>query len=111
MSSFTTTDINVVSSSILNQGRIAGKVMEGPRPQPGLTVILKTGDAKGPEKAKAVTQADGSFVFDQLAPGPYTLSTKKAVSYRQAEKQVQVTAGKTTDATLDLSILPLAKGA
>ena len=57
--------------------------MEGPWPQAGLTVVLRTGDAKGPEHSKTVTQADGSFVFDQLTPGSYTLSTSKSVSYRQ----------------------------
>jgi hypothetical protein len=73
--------------------------------------VLKMGGPKGPERAKTVTSADGTFVFDQLSPGSYTLTTDKPISYRQAEKQVQVTAGKTTDAVLDLSIqAPVTKG-
>lgn len=104
LSSFVTTEVPVVSPTVLNQGRIAGKVLEGPRPQSGLTVTLKTGGAGGAEQGKAVTQADGTFAFEQLSPGTYTLATQKPISYRQAEQQVQVAAGNTTSATLELSI-------
>ena len=56
-------------------GTIAGKVMIGERPQPGVTVSLADGEGK----PKGETKADefGKFKFEKLAPGAYTVKTTK----------------------------------
>ncbi len=56
-------------------GIIAGKVMIGERPQPGLAVALA--DAEGKPKGEATTDAFGKFKFEKVAPGAYTVKTGK----------------------------------
>ena len=63
-------------------GEIRGKVVEGPRPQPNLIVILT--DERGKEIARTRTLADGSYVFEQVTPGRYRLVCVKPESQRRA---------------------------
>ncbi len=52
---------------------VYGRVLDGAgEPVPGLTVTLH-----GPSPGMTSTSADGAFRFDDLAPGPYSLSAKK----------------------------------
>jgi hypothetical protein len=81
-------------------GHIRGRVLEGPRPQAELEVVLK--DTKGAEKAKTATRADGSFAFEDVPPGKYQVSTHKPLSQRKGEMPVQVEAEKTAAVTLEL---------
>jgi hypothetical protein len=74
-------------------GAIAGVVTGPGGTQPGATVILK--DDKGKEKDQQKADANGRFIFGQLEPGTYTVSS--AVGERKDSKQVPVSAGKTTD--------------
>ncbi|MBY0230830.1 MAG: carboxypeptidase-like regulatory domain-containing protein, partial [Gemmataceae bacterium] len=60
---------------------ISGRVLEGDRPQAGLTVVLT--DEKGAEKATAKTDADGKYSFKGVAPGKYRLGASKTAPPRR----------------------------
>jgi Carboxypeptidase regulatory-like domain len=83
-------------------GEIRGKVVEGPRPQPNLTVILT--DERGKELARTRTQADGSYVFAQVAPGRYRVVCVKPESQRRAILGVIVEPDRMARADLALSL-------
>jgi len=78
-------------------GKIEGTILEGAsddeRPQANLEVVLR--DEKGAEKAKAKTDEKGKFVFDNVEPGKYKITTVKTASVTKAEKAVEVKAGET----------------
>ena len=63
-------------------GKIAGTVLQGAQPQGELEVVLS--DDKGAEKGKAKTKADGTFAFEDVAPGKYRLAVTKASNGRVA---------------------------
>jgi Carboxypeptidase regulatory-like domain len=63
-------------------GQIRGKVLEGPRTQPGLEIILR--DGKGVELRRTKTKADGSFLFEDVPPGSYVIFCSKPDSRRRA---------------------------
>lgn len=83
-------------------GNIAGVVMIGELPQPGLVVSLRDGDGK--EKATTTTDDKGKFKFEKVAPGNYTVaSSRKDSSYGSAgSAPVQVEVDKTAKVTLPL---------
>ncbi|MGE3807482.1 MAG: carboxypeptidase regulatory-like domain-containing protein, partial [Gemmataceae bacterium] len=86
-------------------GKIVGVVMEGMRPQPGLTVDLTNTDKpppKGQPTATTKTKEDGSYEFANLAPGNYSLSCSKESSGRVAKVTVVVPAGQTVTSNLSL---------
>ena len=83
-------------------GEIRGKVVEGPRPQPNLVVILT--DERGKEIARTRTQADGSYVFEQVAPGRYRLVCVKPESQRRAIMGVIVEPDRMARVDLALSL-------
>lgn len=90
-------------------GRIVGKVTEATNPQDGLEVILAPAAPKTPEeKQKATkttkTKPDGSYVFEDVAPGKYTLSCSKLISGRSVEETVEVGPDQTVTAPLALII-------
>ncbi len=59
-------------------GQIRGVVMEGDRPQPDLQVTLRT-DVGAPV-ATQQTDLEGGFAFENVAAGPYYLTSVKALS-------------------------------
>jgi hypothetical protein len=83
-------------------GQIRGQVVEGPRPQPNLTVILT--DEAGKEVARTRTLADGSFLFGKLPPGRYRLQCSKPESLRRASQGVIVEPDRMAQAALSLSL-------
>jgi len=118
--SYATATIELTDTDPITPGRIVGTVLEGPRPQPGLVVILsqtpkddaKTNDAKtkpaqakeaqATEIARATTTADGVFRFDNLAPGTYHLATSKEASRTKAKADVEVKPHATSTVSLEL---------
>lgn len=97
-----TVEVLDVDPATLRPGGIAGKVLEGPRPQPGLTVILR--DEQGNDLKKTRTQPDGTFQFDVVPPGRYQLFSHKPESGRRALQPVTVPAGGMQRVNLALSL-------
>ncbi|MCA9260262.1 MAG: carboxypeptidase regulatory-like domain-containing protein, partial [Planctomycetales bacterium] len=83
-------------------GKITGSVQEGLRAQPGLNVELR--DAQRKALAKAVTDAQGKFLFADLAPGDYLVWCTKPQSQRIGGAEVKVEAGQTAKADLKLAL-------
>jgi hypothetical protein len=77
----------------LPPGKIEGTLLEGDRPQPKLDVSLL--DAKGTEVGKTKTKDDGTFAFDDVAPGSYKVTAVKTASVTKAEQAVAVKSGET----------------
>jgi hypothetical protein len=63
---------------VAKKGSIAGVVVEGERPQKGLKVDLV--DAAGKVLLSTNTAADGTYVFKDLLPGDYRVSSAKTTS-------------------------------
>ena len=109
LSSYATTTVNLLDGDKKpGPGRIVGVVQEGTNPQADMEVILSPTDAKTPqEKDKATkttkTKPDGSYVFEDVAPGKYTVSCTKLISGRAATQTVDVAADQTV--TLPLSLI------
>lgn len=103
LSRFATASLELVDRIAAAPGTIHGKVMEGALPQAGIRVALQDEkDEKGKAIRNATTKADGSFVFDKVAPGKYKLSAAKESTERKAESTVTVTADKTMTVTMEL---------
>lgn len=85
-------------------GSIVGTVLEGDRPQPGLTVELTEPKAAAPgDKPKtAKTDENGKFEFKDLEPGAYKVKSSKPVSNRKGEETVIVSPGKAASVTIKL---------
>jgi hypothetical protein len=83
-------------------GKIRGRVLEGPRPQGGLHVVLT--DEKNKEKARTKTAADGTFEFPAVEPGRYRVWAFKPESQRRGMEPATVEANKTTNVQIALSI-------
>lgn len=100
LSTFATGLVNVVESLPPKAGQIEGTVVEGPRPQAGLEVVLN--DDQGKPKAKTQTKADGTFTFANVPAGNYTLTTAKPSSQRKGHLPVEVQPDATTTVTVPL---------
>jgi carboxypeptidase family protein len=100
MSTFATQSVELIDTDPIVPGRIAGAVLEGPRPQAGLDVVLK--DAQGVEKGKTKTDDSGRFVFENIPPGEYRVSSLKPATQRQADQSVSVLADQTAQVSLEL---------
>ncbi len=99
LSRFVTTNIEVVSALPTAAGGIQGVVLEGPRPQANLEVVLYKA---GGEQAKAKTNAHGVFVFQNVKPGEYVVSSAKTESQRKGAATVKVRNGQTSVVTVKL---------
>lgn len=93
-------EVELIDGDPVTPGRIKGVVMEGSIPQPNLEVVLR--DAKSAEKGKGKTRDDGTFAFEDLAPGAYTLSVSKSSTNRKGEKKLVVEPGRPVSATIEL---------
>ncbi len=102
LSDVATTVVAVQSAEQAGLGTLAGQVLEGPRPQAGLTVTLST--AGGTALFQATSGPDGSFRFPNLKPGSYKVSAAKTSSSRQGEAAATVEAGKTANANVSLQL-------
>jgi hypothetical protein len=100
LATWATTTVDLVDTLPIPPGAVAGRVLEGDRPQAGLEVQLL--DEKGTVLKRATTDADGKFRFDAVAPGRYRLTSAKSSSRRTAKGNVTVVAGQT--ATVDLPL-------
>jgi hypothetical protein len=78
LSAFATTTVDLEENDPAKTalGKIRGRVLEGDRPQGGLTVYLT--DDKRAERGKQESKADGSFEFDNLPAGKYRLGVERA---------------------------------
>ncbi len=86
-------------------GEIAGKLTEGDRPQPDLTIYtaLKAPKAGSEPKLLSTKSAkDGTYSFKDLEPGIYVLQSTNPASMTIARGEVTVEAGKTATVNLDL---------
>lgn len=70
---------------VAKKASIAGVVMEGDRPQKGLKVDLL--DAAGRPLLSTTTADKGQFVFKDLAPGEYRVSSVKTASNTRGESR------------------------
>jgi hypothetical protein len=102
LSTIITATVEIIDPATLALGKVSGSVREGPRPQAGLEVSLK--DEKGTEVGKTKTGDDGTFVFEKVAPGKYSLSSSKPTALRKAQAQITVEAGQTAVTTLELQL-------
>lgn len=100
LSSFDTATVEVVDTIPIEPGQLQGKVVEGPRPQPGLDLIVT--DSKGAEKARAKTDNSGRFAFPSLPPGPYRIICLKPTPPTRGEAQAIVTPGKVAEVTVEM---------
>lgn len=85
---------------------ISGTVARGATGQPGVKVLLK--DAKGMAKAEAVTDDDGKYRFEGVAPGSYVVHAEKSFSgtgRTRAQATVVVVEGKEEVAGVNLSLI------
>jgi hypothetical protein len=77
----------------VKKSRIVGSVVEGDRPQAGLTVQLL--DATARVVKTAVTDANGDFAFGDLDKGKYALLATKSASRTRARAGVDLGEGET----------------
>jgi hypothetical protein len=105
LSAFATTSVNVVEKLPPLLGQVQVTVTEGPRPQAGLEVVLHDQGAKTAQEGNFTgkTTAEGTYLFKDLPPGKYKVSTSKPVANRKAEAEVTVEPGKT--AVVNLALL------
>jgi hypothetical protein len=97
-----TIELTDADPAVSEPGSIRGKVVEGPRPQPGIEVLLR--DEKGTEKKRTMTQPDGTFLFESLPPGNYVIFCVKPESLRRATVPAVVEPNKTTVRDVELSL-------
>lgn len=84
--------VTIVSSSMVlaqaKTGVLAGTVMEGELPQPGLEVVLTDKNDKVQSKIK--TNEKGMFEFKDLAAGTYKVTATKPVNARQGSAEIRI---------------------
>jgi hypothetical protein len=108
LSSFATAAIDMTDTEAVKTGtgRIKGTVLLGELRQPGLLVMLR--DEGGNDKASTATGPDGSFTFNAVAPGQYTVYCRKPAAQRHGSATAVVVPNKDTIVTVAL-ILRVAK--
>jgi hypothetical protein len=81
--------VDAVPGLNIPRGSIAGIVIHGGLPQPGLKVVV--GGLDGKAKAVAETDAKGRFCIPDVLPGVYTVLTLKTDSNKGFSSQADVT--------------------
>lgn len=107
LGTFETATIDLVDADPKNgPGKIQGVVLEGDRPQANLEVVLSGDKAavmnKDKDKGKTKTKEDGTFVFDNVAPGTYEVSCAKPSTERKATVPVTVPPNQTVTVKVPL---------
>ena len=94
--------VDPVAGAAVPRGSIAGIVIHGGVPQPGLKVVV--GGADGKAKAVAETDAKGRFCIADVLPGAYTVLTLKTDTNKGLASQADVTveSEKVAKVTLEL---------
>ncbi|MHB1000175.1 MAG: hypothetical protein ACYC27_13095 [Armatimonadota bacterium] len=92
----------IIDTTPVDAGKIIGKLFDtSEKPMPGVNIsvirIVKNEPVRGEKPAYAVTKSDGSFVFDSLAVGTYTLSIFEVDQPVQPETDVRVYKNDTTE--------------
>lgn len=85
--------VPAVPAVVVAGGSMRGMVMEGDRPQPDLAVSLRTQEGK--VVASTRTALDGTFAFNNVAPGTYVTYADKISSQTKGESLVTIKSGKT----------------
>jgi hypothetical protein len=101
LSAFDTAMVDVVDTIPVEPGAIRGVVVEGPRPQSDLEVVLR--DAKGSPLARTATSRTGTFEFPAVAPGAYEVVAVKLTPPTRGNARVEVKPGSTSEATIEMS--------
>ncbi len=83
--------------------KIKGKVVRGPLGQPGVEVTLI--DAKKMVKGSAKTDTKGVFVFENVEPGAYTVSSIVAVENLLGSAPINVPDKEKKDPSVTISLL------
>ena len=91
LSTFETTQVLVVDPDTFNSGTILGQVFEGVRKQPNLPVVLI--DQEGNPIAETKTEFDGTFIFEAVPSGDYTVKSVKKTTGRTGANRVKVESG------------------
>ena len=96
---------NGVAVQMVATGTIKGTVLDakGKPSGNGTISVNPPGDPIGKWGGSMNLAADGSFQFDNVPPGPYTISTKPQFPGMPADpdaQQIAVTSGKTVDVTV-----------
>lgn len=82
-------------------GTITGRVMQGSRAQPGLTVNLW--DSKGQDVIKSTkSNGNGEFKFEDVPPGSYIVTSIKKQDDAKGLDRVSVEKGKTSTASINV---------
>jgi hypothetical protein len=104
LTSFATTTIELMDTdpAKTGPGRIRGRVLLGDLPQADLDVILR--NDKKQELARVKTSKSGTFVFESVAPGKYTVYCRKTQNQRDGSAEAVVQANKDTEVTVSLGL-------
>ena len=97
-----TRQLVLIDETTASLGSIAGTVVEGLLPQPGLTVELR--DPQQQPVASSKTDAQGAFHFAGVKPGKYLVWSVKAASQRVDAAAVDVQAGAESKVDLKLAL-------
>ncbi|MCA1685938.1 MAG: carboxypeptidase-like regulatory domain-containing protein, partial [Planctomycetia bacterium] len=99
-STFGTAEIELLDGDPVFRGDLRVRVVEGDRPQPGLTVLLF--DPKNAPKGRGVTGPDGTYLFEGLDAGPYVAASDKPSTPAAGRAPVTVAPGTTTPVDVEL---------
>jgi hypothetical protein len=96
--------VELLATDPVPTGSIRGRVLEGPRPQPGLTVGLA--DGKGTKLRDATTDRDGAFAFEDVPVGKYIVTAARPITATQGRAEVEVKEGLPSSVEVELFRVP-----
>jgi 5-hydroxyisourate hydrolase-like protein (transthyretin family) len=102
---FPVPETNTITIPVATTGGIKGKVVDAKgKPSTGGTIhAWPPGDPIGKWGGSMNVEADGTFEFKNVPPGPYTISTKPSYPGAKPDpnaQQITVTSGKTIEVTV-----------
>jgi hypothetical protein len=104
LTSYATTTIELLDTdpAKTGPGRIKGKVVFAELAQADLDVILR--NEKKQEVARAKSSKSGTFVFENVAPGKYTVYCRKVQNQRAGSADAVVEPNQDTEVTVNLTL-------